>query len=287
MSPSGIGAGAAYLLDKPPGITSRRAAAGAAGYWEFRKFGHAGTLDPDATGLLLVLMGKATRLSRFLTSCSKTYSFGVRLGIRTDTDDLSGKVMDTSPVENVTEEDILSALKKFTGALRQRVPIYSAVRVGGERAYSVARKGGVPETPVRDVTVEDWVLHHWDGERAVLSATVSSGTYVRGLARDLGEELGTGGAAFDIRRTRIDGISVEEASKDFQDPGSLLSMSSVMRGFPGITLDEADSERVSHGVGIPGRGEGLVALHDPDGELLAMAEGDGSFLKPVCVLVER
>lgn len=287
MSPSGTGAGAAYLLDKPAGITSRKAAAGTAGYWEFRKFGHAGTLDPDATGLLVVLMGKATRLSRFLTSCSKSYSFGVRLGIRTDTDDLSGKVMETNPVEDVTEEDILSALKKFTGALSQKVPSYSAVRVDGVRAYSVARKGGIPETPVRTVTAENWIFHQWDGERVRLSVTVSSGTYVRALARDLGEELGTGGAAFDIRRTRIDGFSLEEASRDHEDPAALLSMSSVMRSFPGIILDDADTETVSHGGTVPGCREGLVALHDPDGELLAMAEGDGSFLKPLCVLVER
>ncbi|MFO8183029.1 MAG: tRNA pseudouridine(55) synthase TruB [Candidatus Aegiribacteria sp.] len=284
MSPTGTGA--AYLLDKPAGISSRKAAAGAAGYWKFRKFGHAGTLDPDATGLLVVLMGRATRLSRFLTSFSKTYSFGVQLGVRTDTDDLSGKVIERNPVEGVTEADIQSALELFTGTLRQRVPSYSAVRVGGVRAYSIARKGKVPETPVRTVTADNWILHELDGERVRLSVTVSSGTYVRALARDLGEELGTGGAAFDIRRTRIDGLGVEEASRDHEDPGALLTMSSVMRGFPDITLDDADTEKVSHGGSIAGRIEGLVALHDPDGKLLAMAEGDGSFLKPMCVLVE-
>lgn len=285
MSPTGTGA--AYLLDKPAGITSRKAAAEAASYWKFRKFGHAGTLDPDATGLLVVLMGKATRLSRFLTSFSKTYSFGVQLGIRTDTDDLSGKVIERIPVEGVTEEDILSVLKEFTGILRQRVPSYSAVRVDGVRAYSLARKGGVPKTPVRTVRADNWVLHCWDGNRARLSATVSSGTYVRALARDLGEELGTGGTAFDIRRTRIDGLSVEEASRDPENPAALLSMSSVMRGFPYITLDDADTEKVSHGGTIAACREGMVALHDPDGKLLAIAEGDGSFLKPMCVLVER
>lgn len=287
MSPSGTGAGAAYLLDKPAGITSRNAAAGAAGYWKFRKFGHAGTLDPDATGLLVVLMGKATRLSRFLTSCCKSYSFGVRLGIRTDTDDLSGKVMECNPVKDVTEEDILRALKKFTGVLSQKVPSYSAVRVDGERAYSVARKGGVPDTPVRTVTAENWVMHQWDGERVHLSVTVSSGTYVRALARDLGEELGTGGAAFGIRRTRIDGLSVDQASRDHEDPNALLSMASVMRSFPAVALDRADTETVSHGGSVPGGREGLVALHDPEGKLLAMAEGDGFCLKPLCVLVER
>ncbi|MBN2587679.1 MAG: tRNA pseudouridine(55) synthase TruB [Candidatus Fermentibacteraceae bacterium] len=278
--------GAAYLLDKPPGLTSRKAAARVAGHWGWRKYGHAGTLDPDATGLLIVLLGKATRLSRFLSSSGKTYSFGMELGIRTDTDDTSGSVLERSAVEGVSREDILKVLKRLTGTIHQRVPDYSAVRVDGTRAYAIARAGARPDTPVRRVTVEGWELKEWDGTRARLSVTVSSGTYVRALARDIGNELGTGAAAFGIVRTAVDDFSLEEASRDHEDARSLLTMAGVMRNYPSMTLADSDVEKVSHGTFLESDREGVTALLTPDGCLMAVAEGDGTIMRPVCVLVE-
>jgi tRNA pseudouridine55 synthase len=278
--------GAAYLLDKPPGLTSRKAAARVARHWGWRKYGHAGTLDPDATGLLIVLLGRATRLSRFLSSSGKTYSFGMELGIRTDTDDTSGSVLERSSVDGVSREDILRALKGFTGTVYQKVPDYSAVRVDGKRAYTLARAGARPDTPVRRVTVEGWELQEWDGTRARLTVTVSSGTYVRALARDIGNELGTGAAAFGIIRTAVDDFSLEEASRDHEEACSLLTMADVMRNYPSMTLDLSDVEKVSHGTCLESDREGVTALLTPEGHLLAVAEGDGSIVRPVCVLVE-
>lgn len=279
--------GAAYLLDKPPGTTSRRAASSVARAWGYRKFGHAGTLDPDATGLLLVLMGRATRLSRFFLDGDKTYSFAVELGLRTDTDDTGGRVLERRRVGSVKREDILGALRAFTGSFPQKVPEYSAVRVEGERAYRIARKGQLPDTPVREVRAGGWEIMDLDGGIVRLSVTVSSGTYVRALARDIGEELGTLGTAFDIRRTAVGGFTVAEASGAPDDPSSLLTMAELMRELPAIQLDPADTEKMSHGTPLPHGLAGPVRLIGTGGELIAVAEGDGRMLRPICVLVER
>ena len=275
--------GAAYLLDKSAGIYSRRAASRVAKQWGYRKYGHAGTLDPDATGLLIVLLGRATRLSRFITSSIKTYSFGIKLGSRTDTDDTSGTVLESRPVPPITEEDILKVLCNYTGAISQKVPDYSAVRVDGSRAYSLARKGLDPSTPVREVYTENWKLEEIKGPLVSLSVTVSSGTYIRALARDIGNELGTGGAAFDIRRTSIGAFRIEEASKDTRNIKSLLTMPDILRDFEKAVLGEEDSLTVSHGGSVSGAAVGTIALLDKDDNLLAVAQGDGSILKPLCV----
>ena len=275
--------GAAYLLDKSAGIYSRRAAQSVAKQWGYRKYGHAGTLDPDATGLLIVLLGRATRLSRFVISSRKTYSFGIKLGIRTDTDDTSGKVLETRLVPPFDEEDILKIISNYTGAISQKVPEYSAVRVDGERAYSLARKGLKPSTPVREVFTENWKLEELGGEDLHLSVTVSSGTYIRALARDIGNELGTGGAAFDIRRTSIGAFSIDEASKNTRNSRALLSMSDVLRDYTKVVLNEDQRTTISHGGNVSGAAAGTVALLDKDDNLIAVAEGDGSILKPLCV----
>lgn len=286
MTSPGSPTGAAYLLDKARGLTSRKAASMVARAWGFGKYGHAGTLDPDATGLLIILLGKATRLSRFLSSSSKTYSFGMELGIRTDTDDTTGTVLERTAVDGLTRNDILAVLDRFTGRISQRVPSYSAVRVEGRRAYSLARSGEAPEMPVRSVEVRDLELHEWDGRKASLSVEVSSGTYVRALARDIGDSLGVGAAAFGIVRTSIDGFSLEEASIDPDESRSLLTMAGVMRGYPSMLLENDDVERISHGNPVSGGAVGITALVDGRGDLVAIARGDGSMLRPMCVMVE-
>ena len=287
MIPSaGMQPGAAYLLDKAAGSTSRKAAAAVAGSWGYRKFGHAGTLDPDATGLLIVLLGKATRLARFISSREKTYEFGIRLGMTTDTDDTGGMVLERRPVDGVSRESLMEAVRHFTGGFDQKVPSFSAVRVNGRRAYEMARKGEEPDTPVRRVTAENWRLISWDGSDARMSVTVSSGTYVRALARDIGDRLGTGGTAFCIRRTEIGDFDVEEASQAPDSPGSLMDMAGIMRGHSRRVLEAGEVTQVSHGSSIPGDQVGVTALLRPDGSLLAVAEGNGETLRPKCVMVE-
>ncbi len=287
MTDPAISSGAVYLLDKPAGLTSRKASGRVARAWGFSKYGHAGTLDPDATGLLLVLLGKATRLSQFLSSGNKRYSFTIQLGIETDTDDLSGEIVKRREVPGITPGRLSDCLEKFTGRFQQKVPRYSAVRVNGSRAYDLARKGMNPETPVRMVHTEDWELNHMGAETISLSVTVSSGTYVRALARDIGEELGTCAAASDIRRTSVGGFGVERASGDMNCKDSLISMAEAMGGYPCLELDEEQCISVSHGGFIDDRRTGIFTLLTPEGELIAVYRGDGSSLRPVCVLVER
>ncbi|MEN8208521.1 MAG: tRNA pseudouridine(55) synthase TruB [Candidatus Fermentibacteria bacterium] len=276
--------GAAYLLDKSAGIYSRRAASSVAKQWGYRKYGHAGTLDPDATGLLIVLLGKATRLSRFVTSSMKSYSFGIKLGIRTDTDDTSGSIIETRSVPPITEEDILKVICSYTGNITQKVPDYSAVKVDGKRAYSLARKGLKPSTPVREVHTGNWKLEQLTEADISLSVTVSSGTYIRALARDIGNDLGTGGAAFDIRRTSIGVFDIKEASKDTRNSRSFLTMSELLRDYNKAVMDEKQRITVSHGGSVESSATGITALVDKDNNLLAVAEGDGNSLKPLCVL---
>ncbi|MBN1435318.1 tRNA pseudouridine(55) synthase TruB, partial [Candidatus Fermentibacterales bacterium] len=148
--------------------------------WGFRKYGHAGTLDPAATGLLVVLLGRATRLSPYLTGLPKTYSFVLRLGVETDSGDSDGTVTATSGASHVDRESLETALRGFEGTFPQQVPAFSAVRVGGRRAYKLARRGQSPEMPVRQATAGSWTIEEEiPGTGFRLSVRVGTGTYVR------------------------------------------------------------------------------------------------------------
>lgn len=284
---TGEAPGAAYLLDKSAGITSRRASTVVADAWGFTKYGHSGTLDPDATGLLIVLLGKATRLAGYLSSEEKSYSFKIILGIRTDTDDATGRIIHRRDADNVRKDTLLRTLESYTGWIRQRVPDYSAVKVNGVRAYSMARRGISVDMPSRRVHIKNWKLIDITGCIVHLSVTVSSGTYIRGLARDIGESLETGGTATEIRRTAIGSFSIDEASSDVDQRGSLLDMAGIMRDYSSVEIGEEDVESVSHGRRITGDLPDTVALIDKRGRLVAVAKGDGSHYQPVAVLMEQ
>lgn len=277
--------GAAYLLDKSSGITSRMATSSVARAWGFSKYGHAGTLDPDATGLLIVLLGKATRLSRFITSEEKRYSFGIEFGIRTDTDDTTGNILERRSAGHIKRKDIQRVLKRYTGNIIQKVPSYSAVKIDGVRAYKTARKGLLPDTPEKRVCVTDWKLMKYENSRASLAVTVSSGTYVRALARDIGSDLDVCGVAFDIRRLSIGSISIERASREPDNPESLLEMTDLLDEYERVILSDSDKRLISHGARLNSTLKGTVVLLDKQDRLVAMSEGDGSSLRPLCVFV--
>jgi tRNA pseudouridine55 synthase len=271
-------------MDKPRGLTSRKADATVARCWGFSRYGHAGTLDPDATGLLIILLGKATRLSRFIVADSKSYAFTVKLGVVTDTDDLTGRILQTHDARGVSEDAVLQALGGLTGVILQKVPAFSAVRIDGVRCFRTARQGVMPDTPVRSVTVSGWRLESMDGADIRLSVTVSAGTYVRALARDLGTALGTGGAASDIRRTSVGPFTVDEASSEPDATGSLISMPDLLRGMPDLLLDPTGAEHMAAGRPVMSTETGTLALMDPEGRLVGVGEGDGTLVHPVCIL---
>jgi tRNA pseudouridine55 synthase len=258
------------LVDKPAGMTSHDVVA------EQRRrlsspahrvrVGHAGTLDPFATGLLVVLVGRATRVQRFLMALPKAYEVVARLGWTSTTGDPEGEI---APGRMPDEP-----LRLPTGTIRQRPPAYSAVKVGGERAYRRARRGEAVDVPEREVLVTRFEQLWRDGERAAFAIECSSGTYVRSLIADLGDAY-----CLELRRTRIGHLRVQDA-----DPERIVALPDALAFLPAVPLAGDAARRAGHGVAVEAaapEGAPIVRLEDADG-LIALAEprADGS-LKPV------
>ncbi len=197
------------LLDKPKGITSFSAVSAIKRSAQEKRVGHTGTLDPLATGVLPVLLGRATALSSLMLDADKRYIATVKLGITTDTDDITGEILTESKV-NITNEDIKNALVNFTGKISQIPPMYSAIKKDGVRLYSLARKGEKIDIPPREIEVFDIKLLSDLNEKNefTFEAHVSKGTYIRSLARDIGEYLGVGATLTELRRTYASGIDI-------------------------------------------------------------------------------
>lgn len=290
-------------IDKPAGLTShdvvgrvRRALGGPRRGKNRRKVGHAGTLDPDATGLLVVAVGKATRLVPWLQASAKTYEAEVRLGISTSTLDASGEVTAQRDASHVTEEALCEVLRDFVGDIRQVPPMVSAVRVDGERLHAKARRGEEVERAERDVTVHDLVLEDFEPGpqgRAVFLVTCSPGTYVRTLAADVGERLSAGAHLSDLRRLGSGRFSVDDAvsldaverlAREGRLGEVLLPMAAAVADLPSLVVDEQQAAAVAHGRAVATTGEpGTVAAVDADGGLLAILEDDGSTARPRAV----
>jgi tRNA pseudouridine55 synthase len=261
--PSGV-----LLHSKPPGLTSHDVVAGVRrGLPPGTKVGHAGTLDPFATGLLIVLVGRATRAQRFLMALPKTYRAVARLGWRSDTGDRDGALERTGRLPE--------RLEIPTGELLQRPPAYSALKLAGRRAYDLARKGEAPELEARPVTVHRAALLRHDGERAAFEIECSSGTYVRSLIAELGDAY-----CEELERTAIGPFRLEDA-----DPQRLVPLSEALAFLPERPLDADEAAAVSHGRRIRAAGSGAPAAVrlTHDGELVAIAEPRATELQPVVV----
>ena len=232
------------------------------------KAGHAGTLDPFATGLLLVLVGRATRVQRFLMALPKTYRAVARLGWTSDTGDRDGALAHTGRVPERLEIPV--------GEILQRPPAYSAVKVGGERLYAKARRGEAVEGEPRPVTVHRAELLRHDGERAEFELEVSSGTYVRQLVADLGDAY-----CEELERTAIGPFRLEDA-----DPERVVSLAEALGFLPAHPLTDEEAGRVRHGVPVEGETAGEAIRLTAGDSLLAIARGDGHVLKPFVVLPE-
>ena len=191
------------LLDKAVGETSRRAAGQAARRVGAKKYGHLGTLDPFATGLLPVMLGRATRLAQYFPQIPKAYSAEVKLGASTTTDDIEGEVLETAELPPLGADQLQRAAAAFLGRIRQRPSAFSAVRIDGQRAYKRARRGEVVEVPEREVDIHQLDLEVLAEDRLRLEVVCGSGTYIRSLARDLASWLGSRGHLVALRRTRV------------------------------------------------------------------------------------
>ncbi len=199
------------LVDKPSEHTSHDVIARLRGMLRTKKIGHAGTLDPMATGLLIVLVGKATRVSQFMISLDKEYEGTIELGKTTDSQDKEGEVMETRPVPVLTEEDIRTAIKGFLGDQYQMPPMFSAIKIGGVPLYKKARKGEDVEREPRFIRVMSWDLLAFQSPVITFRLRCSKGTYVRTLAHDLGNKLGCGAHLSSLRRTATDRFNVSQA----------------------------------------------------------------------------
>lgn len=273
------------LVDKSPGPTSHDVVQAARRLLGQKRIGHCGTLDPDATGLLLLTLGQATRLTRFLLHAPKVYCGVIRLGVRTDTHDASGKVLEVRPTEHVSESVIDRTLEGFLGEIEQRLPAYSARKVGGVRLYELARRGEeVPEI-TKKVTVYRLERTGPFSENGFpFHLASSSGTYARAIAHELGQRLGCGGHLESLRRLEIGPFSVERAlgleelGRRLQQGASLdpawIPLREIPLPFSSAMLDASDERRV--------RGGQTVLIRNPslgtDGDWVRLTTARGELL---------
>ncbi len=279
--------GAVYLLDKAAGITSRRAAAAVAKAFNFKKYGHCGTLDPDATGLLVVILGKATRLAPYISGTTKRYSFDIVFGISTDTLDMSGSVLSEVDCAGLITKQVQDKLPQFTGVFNQQVPRFSAVRVSGKRGYKLAREGKEVEMPSREVTVTNWAINSLQNNRISCEVTVSTGTYIRALARDIGKSLGIPAVADNIRRTKVGNFLLSESAVESDNPEALISMAEAMKEYPAITAPDEYIQGLFHGNAFHASVEGIAIALNHRQELIAIGIGNGKLFQPKVVLAEQ
>lgn len=270
------------LIDKPKGITSHDAVDLVRRALGTRKVGHAGTLDPMATGLLVMGIGTATRLLRFLGDLPKTYEGTIRLGVRTDTLDAEGSVTETHPVE-ATEEEIRIAAGRMAGERSQRPPAYSAVKVKGRKLYEAARAGDTLEAEPRNVTVGSFEIRSITGPDIDFTTTVSGGTYVRVLAADLGDDLGCGAHLTRLVRTAIGPFRSADASPP--DAPSLLPPLAAVAHLPRVDLSADEARAAGNGsILAPAGVEGPYAVVGPDGNLIGVWRDDHAKARPEVVL---
>lgn len=267
------------LIDKPSGVTSHDVVDAIRRALAVRKVGHAGTLDPMATGLMLVCLGRATRLLRYLSGLDKTYEGSALLGVETDTLDAEGAVVSEAEVA-VDEAALRAALANLTGEIDQVPPAHSAVKVGGRKLYEAARKGEQLEVSPRRVRIDAYDLLDFDPPKFDFHVDCASGTYVRSLAADTGSALGCGAHLTALRRTRIGGFTLAEATSP-KEPGTPFPFERIVAHLPARALDAAEAEAVSHGrplarAGIDGpysvTHEGVLLAVYRDGDNDARAE---------------
>ncbi|MGH7517231.1 MAG: tRNA pseudouridine(55) synthase TruB [Gemmatimonadales bacterium] len=280
-------------MDKPPGPTSHDVVQRVRRTFGVKAVGHTGTLDPFASGLLVLLVGRATRVARFLDGLRKTYLAVARLGIRTATDDRTGAALgEPADPSALRPEAVQAAVEALVGSHAQRPPAYSAKQVEGVRSYRRARRGETVELPEVRVTVHAAVLLELAGERVTFRVTVSTGTYVRALARDLGERLGVGAHLAELRREAIGALHVGQALplERLGPDTPLLPLARVLEHLPSLALTDEELADVRHGRALKGRRPGgeagggahlALLAHD---DVVAIARDDGELLRPEVVL---
>jgi len=278
------------LVDKPSGWTSNDVVQKLRGILHERRIGHAGTLDPMATGLLTVFVGRATRAVEFAEADAKRYRAALRLGLTTDTQDITGTVLHQTEAD-VTREALEQALQGFRGEIRQVPPMYSAVKVNGERLYKLARRGETVERAARTVTIHGLDLLGREGEDWILDIRCSKGTYIRTLCQDIGYALGCGGCMAALRRLEAGAFTIEEAhaldeiaqaASEGRAETLLLPVDTLFRGVPAETVGAAAEKKIRNGntfrTSLP---DGTRRLYSETGEFLALARAENGVCRTI------
>jgi len=278
------------LLDKPQGFTSHDAVVKLRGILREKRIGHSGTLDPLATGLLVVFVGRATRAVEFAENDEKEYIAGLRLGLCTDTQDITGKALSQRDAA-VTEDALRAALAAFTGDILQVPPMYSAIKMGGQKLYEIARRGGEVERRPRPVRIGELTLLGREGADYILRIRCSKGTYIRTLCRDIGEKLGAGGCMSSLRRTAAGQFRVEaavslEAVQRAADEGRaealLLPVDRLFADLPALELDAAGERKARNGNKLPVHtADGGCRVYARSGEFLLLGRVSNGVLTAV------
>ena len=275
------------IIDKPQEWTSQDVTARLRRVFQTRRIGHGGTLDPMATGVLPVFVGRATRGVEFFEHAEKTYETVLRLGMTTDTEDTSGTVLTEQEVR-LTKEEFEGILSRFRGEILQVPPMYSALKINGQKLVDLARKGKTVERQPRPITVHELELLDFAGNTARLRVRCSKGTYIRTLCKDIGEALGCGGCMAELRRVQAGEYTIEEAEplQELLDCGtpeqSLRPVDSMFRNYPAVTLTENQEKRCRNGnsftLGIP---DGTYRAYGKNGEFLMLSKAENGIMSTI------
>lgn len=268
------------IVDKEKGYTSHDVVNVIRKIFSTRKVGHTGTLDPDATGVLPVCIGKATKVCDMLTFSDKEYVARVRLGIETDTQDITGEILSTFDVD-VSEADLLGAIKHHTGEIEQIPPMYSALKVNGQKLCDLARKGIEVERKARKITVYEAVMSDFDGVEFTLKVRCSKGTYIRTLCHDIGKMLGCGAVMTELRRTKSS-VFCEASAHTLDDlralaekgelQSAVMPIDSVFGEYPEIIISENMKRKICNGaIAYVSHDEGIYRVYDNDANFLCIA----------------
>ena len=281
------------IIDKPSGMTSHSVVHQIRKITNTKKVGHAGTLDPDATGVLVVGLGKATRLITYLVSDNKTYQATIRLGQSTSTDDREGEILKTVDCSNLDENEINSVILNFIGDIHQIPSAVSAIKINGQKAYDLVRKGEKVELKPRKIHISAIDIHEIKKVNSYIDLNLtihcSSGTYIRALARDIGEQLKVGGHVTNLRRLQSGQWNISDAKKIEElkvDNLPLISMAEIATTmFPSVKVEFEEIQDLIHGRYVRKTHEPAetIALIDKKPSLVALAHGDGVMLKPQIV----
>ncbi len=280
------------IADKPPGVTSHDVVARIRKLAGTRRVGHAGTLDPMATGVLVIGVEKATRLLGYLALTEKEYAATIRLGQATDTDDAEGEIISAVSASNISPDSLYAAVAALRGEISQVPPPVSAIKVGGKRAYQLTRQGAPPVLEPRTVTVREFAVRdvrtRGDLIDADVSVTCSSGTYIRALARDVGAALGVGGHLTYLRRTRVGPYRADKARTlaELAESFDVLPLAdAAAAAFPRLDVTAEQAARLAHGgrLQVSGSANGPVAAFGPDGSLIALVTREADLYRPLAV----